>query len=72
MSAVEEIFEEIITLKPLEKIELVDKIFNSLEYSNKEIDELWENEAEARIKAYDESKISSIPMDEVFKKYQRD
>jgi len=72
MSAVEEIFEEIITLKPLEKIELVDKIFNSLEYSNKEIDELWENEAEARIKAYGESKISSIPMDEVFKKYQRD
>ena len=72
MSVVEEIFEEIAILKPLERIELVDKIFNSLENSSKQIDELWSKEAESRIQAYDEGKIESIPMEEVLKKYQRD
>jgi len=72
MSVVEDIFEEITALKPLEKIELVDRIFNSLEHSNKEIDALWAEEAESRIKAYDTGKINSIPIDEVFQKYQRD
>lgn len=71
MSVVEEIFEEITTLKPLEKIELVDRIFASLEYSDKKLDELWAEEAEVRLQAYDDGKIKSVPMQEVFKKYQR-
>lgn len=71
MLAIDHIFEEVSTLKPIEKMQLVDKIFNSLEYSNKSIDELWANEAQSRIQAYDENKIQSKPMQEVFKKYQR-
>ncbi|KIM12962.1 MAG: hypothetical protein KU38_03360 [Sulfurovum sp. FS08-3] len=59
------------TLNPLQKIEPVDRIFNSLEHSNKEIDTLWAKEAQSRLKAYDSGRIKSIPINEVFQKYQR-
>ncbi len=71
MLAIEQILNEISPMQPLEKIKLVDKILNSLELPNKEINKIWQEEAEKRIKAYDKGEISSISAKNLFKKYNR-
>jgi putative addiction module component (TIGR02574 family) len=65
------ILTEISPLKPVEKLRLVDEILNSLNRPNTEIDELWKQEAENRISAYDADKISSVSATSVFKKYSK-
>ncbi len=69
MLAIEQILTEISPMQPLEKVKLIDKILNSLEPPNQEISEIWQEEAEKRIKAYDKGEISSISTKELFKKY---
>lgn len=50
------------------KIELVDKILESLTPNQKEIDELWKIEVERRIDEVESGKVKTIPGDEVFAK----
>ncbi|CAN5335673.1 hypothetical protein BH20ACI2_BH20ACI2_28700 [soil metagenome] len=50
------------------KIELVDKILESLTPNPKEIDELWKIEVERRIDEVESGKVKTIPGDEVFAK----
>ena len=71
MLAIEQIFTEISPLKPLDKLQLIEKILNSLNQPNTSIEEIWANEAENRIKAYDNGLISVVNEDDVFKKYKR-
>jgi len=53
--ATEQIFNEISQLKPLNKLQLID--------------EIWENEAEARVDAYERGLVSVVNEDDVFGKY---
>ena len=46
------IVEEALTLKPIERLHLVDELLLSLDIPTKEIDLLWAEEAEKRIEAY--------------------
>ena len=55
MLAREQILNEISPLKPLDKLQLIDKI--------------WSNEAEARVNAYDRRLVSVVNEDDVFGKY---
>ena len=71
MLAIEQIFTEISPLKPLDKLQLIEKILNSLNQPNKSIEDIWANEAENRIKAYDNGLISVVNEDDVFGKYKR-
>ena len=71
MLAIEQIFTEISPLKPLDKLQLIEKILNSLNQPNKSIEEIWENEVENRIKAFDSGHISVVNEDDVFGKYRR-
>ncbi len=71
MLAIEQIFTEISPLKPLDKLQLIEKILNSLNQPNTSIEEIWANEAESRVKAYDSGRISIVNEDDVFKKYKR-
>ena len=50
------------------KIELVDKILESLSPTQKEIDELWKAEVERRIDKFESGNAKTIPGDEVFAK----
>lgn len=70
MLAIENILVEISPLKPVEKLKLVDEILNSLNQPNPQIDALWANEAENRIKAYDDGNITSLSAEKVFEKYR--
>jgi putative addiction module component (TIGR02574 family) len=71
MSNVDMILAEISPLKPVEKLRLIDEILNSLNRPDKEVEKLWEQEAENRIIAYEADKISSVSAKKVFEKYSK-
>ena len=71
MVAVEHILDEISPLKPVEKLQLVDKILNSLNLFDRQIDTMWAQEAEDRIEAYERGMLSVVNEDDVFLKYRR-
>jgi putative addiction module component (TIGR02574 family) len=50
------------------KIELVDRLLDSMYPRQKEIDELWRIEIERRIDEVESGKVKTIPGDEVFAK----
>ena len=69
MSAIEQILNEISPLTPLDKLQLIDKILASLNQPSSAIDEIWANEAESRVDAYDRGLVSVVNEDDVFGKY---
>ncbi|MGE3465807.1 MAG: addiction module protein [Pyrinomonadaceae bacterium] len=48
------------------KLELVDRLLESISPSDKEIDELWQVEVERRIDEVESGKVELIPGEEVF------
>ncbi len=64
------IVEEALTLKPIERLHLVDELLLSLDLPTKEIDLLWAEEAEKRIKAFNLGEVKTLSAQEVFAKYQ--
>ncbi len=66
----ENLIKEALSLKPVEKADLVDKLLSSLDKSDKEIDKLWTKEVEDRINAYDRGEAKILTLQEVLKKYQ--
>lgn len=64
------VIEEILELEPIKKIELIDKILQSLNLPNKELDELWVQESEARLDNYLAGKSQATPLSEVLTKYR--
>lgn len=65
MSA-EELLDEAMKLKPVERFTLVEGLIKSLDEPDKKLDEIWAEESEKRLKAYREGKLKGVPMDEVF------
>ena len=64
-----EILKEALELRPIQKIDLIDKLLSSLDKPDKEIDALRAEEAENRIDAYEQGKIRAIDLKEVLEKY---
>lgn len=61
--------EEVLALKPIEKLQLIDELLLSLDRPNKDFDEIWAEEVEKRIDAYDKGQILNIEAKEAFKRY---
>lgn len=70
MAASKEIFEKALSLKPLEKAELVDKLLSSLDQPDQAISELWAREAESRLDAYEKGKLKAVSLEQVLSKYK--
>jgi putative addiction module component (TIGR02574 family) len=62
-----ELLAEAMKLKPEERFALVESLIKSLDEPDKQLDEIWAEEAERRLKAYREGKLEGIPMEEIFK-----
>ena len=62
-----ELLDEAMKLKPEERFALVEGLIKSLDEPDKNLDEIWAEEAEKRLKAYREGKLEGIPMEEIFK-----
>ena len=71
MSVVEEIFLDVSPLKSLDKLQLVEKILSSLNPIDKDIENIWKNEAEDRLEAYDKGLLSTVDAKDVFAKYTK-
>ncbi|MCK5536796.1 MAG: addiction module protein [Flavobacteriaceae bacterium] len=71
MSLAEDIFMEVSPLKPLDKLQLIDKILESLNPVNKDIEKIWVKEVEERLASYNKGHLSSVSEKDVFAKYNR-
>jgi putative addiction module component (TIGR02574 family) len=65
----ETLLQQILTLPSNLRAELIDKLIESLNVPiQKEIDELWAEEAERRTEEINSGEVEAIPGDKVFKK----
>ncbi len=54
------------------KLELIDRLIESISPTTKEIEEAWKEEAERRIEEVRSGKVKPIPVEEVFAEIERD
>ena len=66
-----EILQEVLSLPPEERADLVDSILASLEPSDPKILELWATEAEDRVAAFERNEIEAVSADSVFEEIDR-
>ena len=59
-------------LSPIERIELIEHLFYSLDSKSEreKIDSLWAEESELRLSAYERGDMKANPAEEVFKKLE--
>jgi len=62
-----EILEQALQLRPDEKFILVEGLLKSLDEPDYDLDAIWVEEAEKRLKAYRAGELEGIPMEEIFK-----
>ena len=70
-AAINSVIDQALTLTAPERSDMVEKLLASLDKPDTAIDAVWGQEADARIKAYEDGAIKAIPVHEVFKKYQK-
>ena len=58
-------------LPAVERLKLAEELLSSLEPSDRKMDALWTNEAEARIDAYERGAIDATSINDVFGKYDK-
>ena len=68
MRKTEDLFDEAISLPVEERTLLVDKLLQSLNPTQGEIDKLWAEEAEKRVKEIAEGSVKTVPGERVFSK----
>ncbi len=66
----EKLVEELMSLSPIEKAELVETLLSSLDKPDSEIDELWAKEAEDRLDAYNKGELKAVSLEDVLAKYR--
>ncbi len=68
MRKTEDLFDEAISLPIEKRTLLVDKLLQSLNPSQSEIDRLWAEEAERRVEEIANGSVGTIPGEETFSK----
>lgn len=63
-----ELLAEALRLKAEERFVIVEGLLKSLDVPDKELDDIWAEEAERRLHAYREGRLEGVPMDELFGK----
>lgn len=61
-----EIIDMALQLKAEERYEVVEKIMQSLDKPDADIDRVWAEEALHRVRACDEGRMKTVPFEEVF------
>ena len=61
-----EILKKALNLKPEERFIVIEGLLKSLDEPSSDLDDIWAEEAEKRLKAYREGKLEGIPMEEIF------
>lgn len=62
-----QVLEEALTLPPAERAQLAERLLESLDISpDRKMDQLWAQEAEDRVDAFERGEIKSVSIREVF------
>jgi putative addiction module component (TIGR02574 family) len=64
----QEIIEMALKLKPHERLQVVDKLQQSFDQADPEIDRLWGEEAIRRLQAHRRGELAAVPMEAIFDK----
>ena len=68
----QQVLRDALTLSPIERAELVERILASFSFPERQsIDDLWADEVEDRIDAYESGELTSRPAAEVFARIER-
>lgn len=62
-----EVIEQALNLKASDRYLLLELLHYSLDKPDPEIDKVWQEEALRRVKAYDEGRLETVSMEEVFR-----
>ncbi|OGW12696.1 MAG: addiction module protein [Nitrospinae bacterium RIFCSPLOWO2_12_39_16] len=68
MSPTKEIILKALHLKPAEKSIVIEALMKSLDVPDPEIEKIWADEAEKRLKGYKAGKLKAVSFDDMFKK----
>ena len=68
MISKDELISEAVSLPVEIRLQLVERLLESLNPSHKDMDELWAIEVERRVTEIDKGEVKTIPGDEVFRK----
>jgi putative addiction module component (TIGR02574 family) len=71
MTNKDKLLKQALELPVQEKSELIEQLIKSLDKPDPEIDELWKIEAESRIDAYDEGKLTSVTVQEAVSNFKK-
>ena len=66
MNIDEKLIDKALKLKPQDKLVLIEALVESLDKSDKYIQEVWMKEAQERLKAHREGKTKGIPAENLF------
>lgn len=66
MESSKKLLEKALKLKPQDRYSLIEGLIKSLDEPSKEIDEIWAEESEKRLKAYRMGNLKGISYQEVF------
>ena len=61
-----EIVESACKLRPVERLQLIDALMDSLDEPDPAIESAWAAEAQDRLAAYDRGELSAAPIEELF------
>ncbi len=70
MESVSQLAKKAIELEPVERIRLVEAILNSLDKPDRDIEQSWITESEARYEAYQRGEIDALDWEEMKKRYE--
>ena len=70
MESVKQLADKAISLKPVKRLQLVDRILQSLDKPDATIEKLWIKEADARYEAYKRGELSTTDWNEIKKRYE--
>mgnify|MGYP001564244554 FL=1 len=68
MSPTKEIISKALHLKPAEKSIIIEALMKSLDVPDPEIEKVWAEEAEKRLRAYKAGKLKTVSFENMFKK----
>lgn len=68
MSEKNQVLNKALRLTPAERAEIVDRLLQSLDQPDKEINKLWKKEAEDRIDAFEAGNIQTVTLQVVLDK----
>ena len=68
--ASKDLFDDALALSMNERVALVERLLESLDAPNEEINEIWATESDDRVRAYEKNQIGSKSVSEVLIKYK--